>query len=302
MPPAPTPDAARIPPRALILLAVITLVWGTNWSLFPLVVREVSVWSFRAVSVSIAGTALLLVARWRGLSLVIPRRHWPAVALATFFYLLLWNICSTYAAVMIPSGQAAVLGFTMPLWAALIGWAVLGERLGPRLLLALALGAAAVGLLAWRSLGAYAQAPLGVALALLGGIGWAVGTLILKRSQVGVSALVLSGWQLLLVSVPTTAGALLFADGPLALPSWTTIGLIAYIALVPMAIGNAAWFAVVGLLPASVAGLSAILVPVVAMVVGAWVHGEPLGLAQWVAMLCCAAALRLALVPPKPAR
>lgn len=70
-----------------------------------------------------------------------------------------------------------------------------------------------------------------------------------------------------------------------------------YIALVPMAIGNAAWFAVVGLLPASVAGLSAILVPVVAMVVGALVHGEPLGATQWAAMACCAAALRLALVP-----
>lgn len=298
-PSPPLADLARIPPRALLLLALITLVWGTNWSLFPLVVREVSVWTFRAVSVTIAGLTLLSVARWRGQSLVIPRRHWRTVVLATFFYLLLWNIASTYAAVMIPSGQAAVLGFTMPLWAALISWAVLGEKLGARLLLALALGAAAVGLLAWRSLGAYAQAPLGVALALGAGIGWAVGTLILKRGNVGVSALVLSGWQLLLVSVPTTLGALLFADGPWALPSWGSIALIGYIALVPMAIGNAAWFAVVGLLPASVAGLSAILVPVVAMVVGAWVHGEPLGPTQWAAMLCCAAALRLALVPAK---
>jgi drug/metabolite transporter (DMT)-like permease len=286
-----------IPPRALLLLAVITLVWGTNWSLFPLVVHEVPVWTFRAVAVFIAGLTLLGVARWRGQSLVIPRRHWGRVSLATAFYLFLWNIASTYAAVMIPSGQAAVLGFTMPLWAALIGWAVLGERLGPRLLLALVLGAAAVLLLAWRSLGVYAQAPLGVALGLLAGIGWAVGTLILKRGNVLVPALVLSGWQLLLVSVPTAIGALWFSPGPWAWPSWGVIGLIAYISLVPMAIGNAAWFAVVGLLPASVAGLSAILVPVVAMVVGAWLHGEPLGAAQWAAMACCAAALRLALVP-----
>ena len=145
----------------------------------------------------------------RGLSLVIPRRHWLTVGLATACYLLLWNIASTYAAVMIPSGQAAVLGFTMPLWAALISWAVLGEKLGPRLLLALGLGAVAVLLLAWRSLGVYAQAPLGVALGLLAGIGWAVGTLVLKRADVGVHPLVLSGWQLLGVSVPTALGAVL---------------------------------------------------------------------------------------------
>ncbi len=295
----PTPaDTPRIPPRALLLLAIITLVWGTNWSLFPLVVREVPVWSFRAISVSIAGLVLLVVARARGLSLVIPRRHWARLALATACYLLLWNIASTYAAVMIPSGQAAVLGFTMPLWAALISWAVLGEKLGKRLLLALALGALAVTLLAWRSLGVYAQAPLGVALGLLAGIGWAVGTLILKRADVGVHPLVLSGWQLLAAAVPTTVGALALAPaGPWLLPSVGTMALILYISLVPMAIGNAAWFAVVGLLPASVAGLSAILVPVVAMVVGALVHGEPLGASQWAAMACCALALRLALVP-----
>lgn len=295
---------ARIPPRALVLLAIITLVWGTNWSLFPVVVREVPVWTFRAFSVALAGLVLLGVARVRGLSLVIARRHWGRLALATACYLLLWNIASTYAAVMIPSGQAAVLGFTMPLWAALFGWAVLGDRLGPRLLLALGLGAAAVALLAWRSLGVYAQAPLGVALGLLAGIGWAVGTLILKRADVGVHPLVLSGWQLLGASVPTAIGALLLAPpGPWQLPSPGILALMLYIALVPMAIGNAAWFAVVGLLPASVAGLSAILVPVVAMVVGALAHGEPLGAAQWAAMACCAAALRLALVPrPAPAR
>ena len=171
-----------------------------------------------------------------------------------------------------------------------------------RLLLALALGAAAVTLLAWRSLGVYAQAPLGVALGLIAGIGWAVGTLILKRGNVGVHPLVLSGWQLLVTAVPTAVGALWLAPpGPWALPSVGTMALILYIALVPMAIGNAAWFAVVGLLPASVAGLSAILVPVVAMLVGALVHGEPLGISQWAAMLCCAAALRLALVPAKAA-
>ena len=300
-PTAPAPSARRIPPRALLLLAVITLVWGTNWALFPLAVREVSVWTFRSVAVFGAGLALLIVARLRGLSLAIPRRHWGPVALATCFYLVLWNIASTYAALMIPSGQAAVLGFTMPLWAALIGWAVLGERLTPRLLLAVALGAAAVGLLMWRNLGVYAQAPLGVALGLIAGIGWAVGTMILKRTGVMVSALVLSGWQLLLTALPLAIGALILGDGPWFMPSWHSIGLIAYITLVPMAIGNAAWFAIVGLLPTTVAGLSSILVPVVAMVTGALLHGEPLGPAQWAAMACCAAALRLALVPkPQP--
>jgi len=288
----------RIPPRALVLLAILTLVWGTNWPLFPLATREVSVWTFRAVSVFIAGAALLIVARLRGQSLAIERRHWGTIVVATFCYLVVWNIASTYSALLIPSGQSAVLGFTMPLWSALIAWGLLGERLGARLLVAIALGGAAVALLMWKSFPVYAQAPLGLALGLLAGIGWAVGTMILQRGRVDVPATVLTGWQLLLSALPTTAGALLFGDLQWFVPSWQSIALIGYIALVPMGVGNLCWFSIVGLLPGPVAGLSSILVPVVAMIAGALIHGEPFGPVQWLAMACSAAALALALAKP----
>jgi len=291
----------RIPPRALVLLPILWLVWGTNWPLFPLATREVSVWTFRAVSVLIAGAALLIAARVMGQSLVIPRRHWRTIAVATFFYLVVWNIASTYAALLVPSGQAAVLGFTMPLWSALISWAVLGERLSGRIVLAVALGALAVTLLMWKSFEAYAQAPLGLALGLIAGIGWAVGTLILQRGQVQVPATVLTGWQLVITALPITIGAFAFGDHQWFMPSWSSILLIGYIALVPMCIGNLCWFSIVGLLPAHVAGLSSILVPVVAMVSGALMHGEPLGPVQWLAMVCSAAAMWLALLKPNKA-
>jgi drug/metabolite transporter (DMT)-like permease len=292
-----------IPSRALVWLAILTLVWGTNWPLFPLATREVSVWTFRAVAVFVAGAALLLVARLRGQSLAIDRRYWRTITVATFFYLVVWNIASTYSALLIPSGQSAVLGFTMPLWSALISWGVLGERLTGRMVVAVALGAAAVGLLMWKSFAAYSNAPLGLALGLLAGIGWAVGTLILQRGKVNVPATILTGWQLLITAVPTAIGALLLGDHQWFVPSWPSIALIAYIALVPMCIGNLCWFSIVGVLPAHVAGLSSILVPVVAMISGALMHGEPLGPVQWLAMACSAAALSLAMFRPagKPA-
>jgi drug/metabolite transporter (DMT)-like permease len=288
------PSTTVIPRRALILLVVLTLVWGTNWPLFPLAVREVSVWTFRSIALSVAGAALLLFARWRGMPLHIARRHWPTIASATFFYLVVWNIASTYSAILIASGQSAVLGFTMPLWAALFGWVFLGQRLVGRMRLAIALGAVAVGLLMWQSASAYRQAPLGFGLGLLAGIGWAIGTLILKRRPVDVPATVLTGWQLLITAVPITIAAWLLGDHRWFVPSAGSVAVIAYIALVPMCVGNVCWFAIVGLLPTQVAGLSAILVPVVAMISGAIVHGEPLGPTQWAAMACCAAALRLA--------
>lgn len=292
-------DDAAVRRRALVLLVLLTLVWGTNWPLFPLVMREVSVWTFRSISMTGAALLLLALARLRGQPLAVPRRHWAAVAGGAIVYLAVWNVASALAAVLIPSGQAAVLGFTMPVWAALIGWLAFGQRLSARQWGAVALAAAGVLLLAWRGLQAYAQAPLGMALALLSAIGWALGTLIIKRSGVAVPATVLTGWQLLVASVPVTTGAIAFGQGPWFMPSPVTLLLMAYITIVPMGIGNVTWFSIVGLLPAHVAGLSSIMVPVVAMVSGALVHREPLGPLQLLAVACCAGALALTLLAPK---
>jgi drug/metabolite transporter (DMT)-like permease len=258
----------------------------------------VSVWTFRALSTLGAGVVLLTFARLRGESLRVPREHWGTLIAAALTYLVVWNVASTYAAVLIPSGQAAILGFTMPFWGALIAWAFLGQRPGGRVLLALAIGGLGVVLLIVNGIDAYAKAPLGFALGLLAAIGWAAGTVILKRRPIPVSPLVLTGWQLLVATTPLLIAAVAFSRGEWFMPSATSIAVIAYITLVPMALGNVAWFAIVGLLPANIAGLSAVMVPVVAMISGAIVHGEPLGPVQWISMLCCAAGVAMALLRP----
>ena len=56
----------------------------------------------------------------------------------------IWNIATSLAVLYIPSGHASVLAYTMPLWVALIGFAVFGQRLTGRLLAAILIGAAAV--------------------------------------------------------------------------------------------------------------------------------------------------------------
>ena len=286
------------PQRALLLLLLLTILWGTNWPLFPLAMREVSVWSFRSVSVLGAAAILLAVARARGQSLTVPRALWPTLVIASLSNLLIWNIATAYASILIPSGQASMLAYTMPLWSALISVLLLGERLTARLAFALVLGAAGVGLLMAPNFQSYAKAPAGVVLGLLAGLGWAVGTLVLKRRAITVPVTVFTGWQLLVCGVPILLVTLAQSGHTWTLPSAASIAVIAYITIVPMALGNVLWFSIVGLLPASVAGLSAIMVPVVAMVTGAWMHGEPLGPREWLAMALSVAALWLAVFKP----
>ena len=281
--------------RALPLVVVLTIIWGTNWSLFPLAVREVSVWTFRAISLAGAGVLLLAVRAMARHAADHPAPPLAGRDGAALIYLVIWNVASTYSAILIPSGQAAILGFTMPLWTVLFAWGLFGERPPARVLVAVALSAAGIGLLIVAARGAYADAPAGFLLGIFAGAGWALGTVILKRAAVPVPAIVLTGWQLLLAAVPLAIGAWALSPREAFVPSWQTVLVIGYMTVVPMAVGNAVWFAIVGLLPASVAGMSSVMVPIVAMVTGAIVHAEPLGAYQLGAMACCGAALFLAL-------
>lgn len=291
--------STTIPPHALVLLSLLTLVWGTNWPLFPLAMAELSVWAFRATTALGGGLLLLGLARLRGQDLTIPRRHWPTLLISAFCYLFVWNVAAAWSATLIPSGQTAVLGFTMPLWSALFSWLLFRERLSRRQLAAIALGGAAVLSLMIPGLGLYAEAPLGFALGLVAGIGWALGTLALQRRPVGAPALVMTGWQLLATAVPLTLIALVTGRGEWFMPSTTTVLVVAYITLVPMSLGNLCWMTVVRMVPANVLGVTTILVPVVAMMSGAFVHREPLGPLQFTAMACCVGGLSLVLLKPR---
>lgn len=276
-------------------VAALTVMWGTNWGLFQLAVREVSVWTFRAVSLVCAAGLVLAIARIRGYSLKVPNREILPIIVSAICYMFVWHIASTYAAILLPSGQAAVLGFTMPIWATLISWLVLGEKPSPRHFAAVFLAGLGISSLAYGSWHAYASAPLGFLCGLSAAFGWAVGTLILHRSALSTPAIVSTGWQLLVASIPVTTIAWIQAPNELFLPSWTTVLVIGYITLIPMSLGNIAWFQIVKTLPATVSGISTVMVPILAMITGAIFLKEPLGMMQIIAILCSACALLLAL-------
>ena len=102
-------------------------------------------------------------------------------------------------------------------------------------------------------------------------------------------------------SFPVVAGALAIDGLPTRWPSAAALTATLYTGCVPMALGTATWFALVKLLPAQIAALSSIAIPIVAIVSGIAILHEPLSLLQGVAIASTVLALWLALVPGKPA-
>jgi len=287
----------RVSPKVLALLAALTLVWGTNWPLFKIALDELPVLTFRAVVLVIATLVLTAVLLARGESVAVPRGKWPALIAASAMNLFIWNIATSLAVLYIPSGHASVLAYTMPLWVALLGFAVFGQRLTARLLLAIAIGAAAVVALMIPNFQSYARAPAGLFWGLFAGFCWAVGTFVVKRTAWPGMGLSLTFWQVVISLPPILLGAIVIDGPPTHWPSTKALAATIYTGAVPMALGTAAWFALVKLLPAQVAALSSIAIPIVAIVSGVLILDEPLSALQAIAIASTVVSLWLVLVP-----
>lgn len=287
----------RVSPKVLALLALLTLVWGTNWPLFKIALDELPVLTFRTIVLVTATIVLTAIVLARGESFAVPKGKWPALIAASAMNLFVWNIATSLAVLYIPSGHASVLSYTMPLWVAVIGFAVFGQRLTGRLLAAILIGAAAVLTLMLPNFKSYEQAPAGLFWGLFAGFCWAVGTFIVKRTAWPGMGLSLTFWQVAISLPPVALGALVIDGLPDHWPSAKALTATIYTGAIPMALGTAGWFALVRLLPAQVAALSSIAIPIVAIVSGVLLLDEPLSALQTVAIGSTVVSLWLALMP-----
>lgn len=289
----------RVPPKALALLAGLTLMWGTTWSLFRIALDELPPWTFRAGVLLVAALFLAVLARLRHESFAVPKGRWPALIASSFLNLGYWNIATSLAVLHLPSGHASVLAYTMPLWVALLGFVLFGQRLTHRLMVAIAIGALAVTALMVPNFASYASAPWGLFWALSAAAGWALGTFVVKRTDWQGMGLSFTFWQVILCLPVMLAGAVLVEGMPPHWPSPKLLLVVLYVGAGPMALGTATWFALVKLLPAQVAALSTITVPIVAVLSGIVILHEPLSLLQAIAVASTVISLWLALVPPR---
>ena len=287
----------RQSPRVLALLAGLTLIWGTNWPLFRVALAELPVLTFRSIVLTTAIVVLYVVLRLRRESFAVPHGKWPMLILASLMNITVWNIATSMAVLYIPSGHASVLAYTMPLWVALLGFVVFHQPLSGRLLTAILIGAAAVVALMAPNFASYANAPWGLFWGLLAGLCWAIGTFVVKRTSWPGMGLSLTFWQIAASWPPIVLGAIVINGLPAHLPSTWVLAATLYTGAIPMALGTAAWFALVKLLPAQVAALSSIAIPIVAVVSGMILLHEPLSLLQAAAIGSTVICLWLALVP-----
>lgn len=284
-----------------LLLVGVSLGWGFNWMMMKITVAEVPVWQFRAVTGVLGAIALLALARLTGQSLRVPRHQWLAVAVAGLFNITSWFILIAYAVKLMASGHAAILSFTMPLWAMLIGVTLLGEKLTLRRVVALGLGLAGVVALLSHDFRAIGASPLGALIGLVAAVNWAIGVQIQKHVKWEVETLALAGWQIAIGIAPVVVVALVLEKFVYHQASWQVLAAAVYLVFVAFVFCYYAWFTVVRIFPASVASIGTLLVPVIGVAAGAVFLSEPFGWREMVALVSIVGGVALVLLVPDPA-
>lgn len=286
---------ARIAPAGLLFLAVTTVGWGLNWPVMKYVLSEWPPLPARGLTGLVGALTLAVYALLRGQSLRLPPEQRWRVLVSAFLNVTLWMAVMGLALLWLPAGEAAVIAYTMPVWTALLAWPLLGERLTLTRVLALVMAFAGIAALIGGDgfAGSVAKLP-GVLLALGGAVGFALGTIFLKRFPIALPAATSAAWQIGLGCLPVAIVGLAFEVPSLSALSTTGWLCMAYMTFVQFCIAYVCWFAALERLPASVAAIGTMAVPVIGVVVSALALHEPLGIGQISALLLTLAGVTLA--------
>ncbi|SDS31063.1 DMT family transporter [Bradyrhizobium canariense] len=286
---------ARLAPAGLMFLAITSIGWGFNWPVTKYLLGELPPLTLRGVTGVIGACLLAVLAVARGQSLKVAPALWPRLMLAALLNVTGWMVLIGLALLWLPASETALIAYTMPVWAAMLAWPVLGER--PTVLRTIALVMALAGLAAimgGNGITASAAKLPGMIMTLVGSIGFALGTVLAKKLPLHLPPIPAAAWQIGLGCFPVAIAGLLIETTHLA--AVTPFGwlLLFYSTVIQFCIAYVAWFAALARLPASIAAIGTMAVPVIGVVASALALHEPLGIVQIAALIFTLAGVALA--------
>ena len=277
---------ARITPAGLVFLLTTSIGWGLNWPVTKYLLSELPPLSLRGVT-GIAGAALLAVmVIARGRSLRVPTALWPRLCLYAFLNVTCWMALMGIALLWLPAGEASMIAYTMPVWASLLAWPILGERPnGLRIIaLILAFGGLTV-ILGGEGISITPEKLTGFVMVLSGAFAFALGAVLSKKWPLPLPPMTAAAWQIGLGCLPVGIAGLLIETSHFE--AVTTLGwwLLGYSTVIQFCVAYVTWFAALARLPASVAAIGTTAVPVIGVVASSIALHEPLGLVQIAALV-----------------
>ncbi|MNK11220.1 putative inner membrane transporter yiJE [compost metagenome] len=282
-----------------LLLVLLTICWGINWPIMKIGVQFFPPLAFRSLCMLGSIPILWLAVRSYGVSLQISRRDLGTIFKLTIPNVIMWNVCIILGVKLLSSGRAAILGYTMPIWAVLCGLIFFRDNISRLGWCGIALALSGALLLLSSEFVNMAGQPLGSILALIAAASWGYGTVLMKRARLQIASIALTFWMILLGALCLALISALFEYDAWRLPNLKEFLAIAYNALLVFGFGQAVWFSLARTLPPIASSLSVMLIPVLGVFSGMWVLNETPHWQDFVAMLLILAAMSTVLLKPR---
>jgi drug/metabolite transporter (DMT)-like permease len=273
------------PPRwkTLLAFAIIYFVWGSTFLFIRIGVREVPPFLLAAIRFLVAGLVLYIWMLAHGERSPTTRQWTSASVLAILIFVLDYGLLF-WAEQRVPSGLAAVMLATIPVFMALSEIILLRtQRLTARLALALLIGIAGVAVLVSRSLnlGGPPIDTLGATALIIAAISWSIASALSRKLPLPSSKVMSSGAQMLAggVFLTVTAAALgefrNFHPATVSRQAWLSL---LYLIVAGSIIGFTAYVWLLHHESPTKVGTYAYVNPVVAVILGYFLGGESLSL------------------------
>jgi drug/metabolite transporter (DMT)-like permease len=286
--------------QQLTLLVLLTLVWGINWPIMKVGITAYEPLSFRVLSMWIGLPVLAGVLWWRKAPFRVAREHWGELAWLAVTNMLCWHTLAILALQSLSSGRAAILGYTMPVFSAIVGSVWFGQRLPLRAWGGVAAAALGVLLLLWHEFIRLSGAPLAVGMMLVAAAVWALGTQQMRRTTLPYNTLTMAFWMTVLATLWMSVVAWLFEREAWGVtPGPAVWAAIVYNALGVFVFAQTAWLVLARGLPPIASTLSVMMIPVLGVFSGAWMLGEVLHWQDWAAVALIMLAIAAVLWPGK---
>ena len=275
--------------KAFVALFLLTLIWGYNWIVMKLAIQYASPFQFAALRTFIGALMLFLV-------LLITKRPIKLQEFPTMLALGLLQTCGftgllILALVVGGAGKTSVLSFTMPFWVLLFAWPMLGEKVQGWQWLAVFFALFGIVLI-FDPLHIKGDG-MSMFMALCSGISWAISVIVSKKlhqRRPDLDLLNITAWPTLLGSLPIVVVALLLPAPPIVW-SQTFILTVTYSIFLSGSLAWVLWMYALQRLPAGIASMASMLIPVIA-VACAWLQlGEKPNQIELTGMLLIAFAL-----------
>ncbi|HEX2546196.1 MAG TPA: DMT family transporter [Ramlibacter sp.] len=285
--------------QQLVVLVLLTLVWGINWPVMKVGVTDFPPLTFRALSMWLGLPVLGVAMVFLKVPFRIRRQHWRELLWLAATNMFIWHVCIILAVRTLSSGRAAILGYTMPIFSAVLGALFFASPLGRRAWIGVSAAALGVMLLLWHELTQLAGRPGGVALALVAAAFWALGTQSLRRTRVEAPALTISFWMTVLTAVLMAVLAAAFESAQWRIPTGAVGWAVLFNAVLIFGFAHAAWTYLAKGLPPIASTLSVMMIPVLGVFSGAVWLREPVHWQDWTAVVLMMVAIASVLWPAR---